>query len=102
MGSEEITKGTQMSKHPELLQHYTTLQNIFGESVYFESYFEVEEAERGSREDGMQMEPDYPTEVTLCYCYIKGEEMLEFLSESVVEKLEVKALGCYFDQTGEE
>jgi hypothetical protein len=91
-----------MSKHPKQLQHYTTHQNIFGETVHFEGYFDVDPAERGSWEDGMQMEPDYPSEVTLCYCYIKGEEMSEFLSESVIEKLEVKALEYYLDQTGEE
>jgi hypothetical protein len=90
-----------MSKHNTLLQHFTEHKNLFGEIVQIESYFEVEPAERGSFEDGLQMEPDYPAEVTLCYAYINGKEVSEFLSEAVIDKLEEKVYIYYSEQDGD-
>ena len=91
-----------MSKHNELMQHITEHNNVLGEKVYLESYFETEPPERGSWEDGQQVEPDYPAVCTLCYAYINGKEVSEFLSCSIIEKLEVKALEYYLDQNGED
>jgi hypothetical protein len=90
-----------MSKHNNLLQHITEHKNLFGELVQIESYFEVEAAERGSWEDGQQVEPDYPAECTLCYAYINGKEVSEFLSESIIEKLQVKTYTYYTEQEGD-
>ena len=49
--------------------------------VYFDSddlgvelrcWFDYEPPERGDREDGVQMSPDYPAMWTLCHVYLPG------------------------------
>ena len=49
--------------------------------VYFDSddlgvelrcWFDYEPPERGEREDGVQMSPDYPAMWTLCHVYLPG------------------------------
>jgi hypothetical protein len=90
-----------MTKHNELMQHFTEHKNLSGEIVQIEGYFEIEPAERGSFEDGVQIEPDYPAEVTLCYAYINGKEVSEFLSEAVIDKLQAKAYTYYTEQDGD-
>jgi hypothetical protein len=52
--------------------------------VYFDSddlgvellcWFDYEPPERGDREDGLQMSPDYPAMWTLCHVYLPGSNV---------------------------
>lgn len=55
-------------------------------------HLEYEPAERGSWEGGMQMEPDYPANMTLCAAYLRGIDVSQILSSDMVEEIEVAAL----------
>jgi len=57
-----------------------------------ECELEYEPAERGSRENGMQMEPDYPESCTLETAKLNGIDIAELLSSDVVSLIELEAL----------
>jgi len=57
-----------------------------------ECELEYEPAERGSRENGMQMEPDYPESCTLEKAKLNGIDIAELLSSDVVSLIELEAL----------
>lgn len=52
---------------------------------------QVEPAERGAREDGVQLEPDHPTEVTLIAASVRGIDIFEVLDSTTVAKIETAA-----------
>lgn len=49
-------------------------------------------AERGAREGGLQMEPDYPEDMTLCEAWLFGVDITPLLTESQIEEIELAAL----------
>lgn len=55
-------------------------------------HLEYEPAERGSRERGIQMEPDYPASMTLHHAWLRGVDILGILSEDIVMEIEADAL----------
>ena len=59
-----------------------------GTDLQLECWLDYEEAERGSREGGLQMEPDYPATASLCYAEINGEDIAEILRESTTDEIE--------------
>jgi hypothetical protein len=63
-------------------------------------HLEYEPAERGSREygTGLQLEPDYPANMTLCAAYLRGIDVFEILSSDMVEEIEVEALESGSDE----
>lgn len=48
--------------------------------------------ERGRRENGLQMEPDYPAEMSLFSAYVHGGDIYCLLSSAVVDEVERMAL----------
>lgn len=58
-------------------------------------------AERGAREGGMQMEPDYPEDMTLCEAWLFGVDLMPLLTDSQVEEIELAALAHLDDARGE-
>ena len=53
--------------------------------------FEYEPAETGSTENGLKMEPDYPSVVILISAKLNGEEISPFLGYSLIDEIEDKA-----------
>ena len=52
-------------------------------------HFEYEAPEQGSRENGIQMEPDYPGEVIIYGIYANSEiDIQSLLSDSIIEEIE--------------
>lgn len=52
-------------------------------------HFDYEAPEQGSRENGIQMEPDYPGEVILCGVYAGSEvDIQELLSDAIIEEIQ--------------
>lgn len=49
-------------------------------------------AERGSYEDGLQMEPDYPAEAILLDVTLEGTDVYFLLSEELINEIEVESL----------
>ena len=58
----------------------------------FECFFDYSPAERGSREDGVQMEPDYPESVEVCSVLCNGVEIMDYLSEDTLEDITDKIM----------
>lgn len=54
--------------------------------------FEYEPAERGSRENGQQMEPDYPATLTLYAAYLNRVDIMDLLSDEIIEDIEADAM----------
>lgn len=50
--------------------------------------FEFEEGERGSREDGLQMEPDLEPSAALCHAWAGDVDVVKLLDESDIEEIE--------------
>lgn len=73
---------------------HTDLQEQWVEQcgVTLQCFYEFEEAEIGSRENGFQMEPDYPATVTLHHVYCGKDDILELLSEDTVSEIEDEIL----------
>lgn len=72
-----------------------------GQTYYFDYNFaggilkcelEYTPEEKGSWEDGFQMEPDYPADMCLHAAYIDDIDVSDLLSESTVVDIEIKAL----------
>lgn len=55
-------------------------------------HLEYEPAERGSREHGLQMEPDYPAQVTLVAAYVRDVNVYDLLSDDQISQIECAAL----------
>lgn len=52
---------------------------------------QVEPAEQGAREDGVQLEPDHPAEVTLLAASVRGINISEMLDGCTLTKIETAA-----------
>ena len=60
-----------------------------GTDLEFECWVEHSPSERGSRgEWGLQMEPDYPEEATLCFAEVNGEDIAEILNQATIDEIE--------------
>ena len=52
-------------------------------------HVEYEPAEQGSRENGIQMEPDYPAEITICGVYAGNEvDIQSIISSDIMDEIE--------------
>lgn len=58
--------------------------------------------ERGSRErgTGLQMEPDYEADCTLCAAYVGGVDIIEILSQDQCREIERLALADHEEECG--
>jgi hypothetical protein len=54
-------------------------------------HLDMEMAERGSRENGLQMEPDYPAQMTLHAAYIGSIDVVGQLENKVIADIEEAA-----------
>lgn len=64
-----------------------------GTDAQFECWLEYTPADRGSRGDyGLQMEPDYPADATLCRVEVAGEDVYELLSQATIDEIETAFL----------
>ena len=55
-------------------------------------HLEYEAEERGGRENGLQMEPDYPAQATLVAAYIRDINIYDLLDSEQVSRIEADAL----------
>ena len=62
-------------------------------SITLVCHLDYEPAERGSRSEGLQQEPDYPAQMTLHAAYLGFIDVYDGLDSSVVEEIEELALG---------
>lgn len=78
-----------------------TATRYMGQTYYFDYEWaggvlkcelEYEPPESGSWQDGLQMEPNYPAQMTLHNAYIDDINVADILAESVVQDIENKAL----------
>ena len=53
---------------------------------------EYEPPEKGSWEDGMQIEPDYPANMALYNAFINDIDVVDLLSEDTIRDIEIAAL----------
>lgn len=79
------------------MSDYTQKEAVFieslGEDVELVLEFDLQPAERGSRSEGLQWEPDYPPSVDLTSATdADGKEYIDLIDEDTRSKLEVKAL----------
>ena len=59
------------------------------DGVELTCHVEYEPEERGSRENGIQMEPDYPGEVIIYGIYANSEiDIQSLLSDAIIEEIE--------------
>lgn len=70
---------------------YTT-EDHEGTPVDLLCELEYEEPEIGSRQNGLQMEPDYPASVTLVNAKIENISVYFLLSDKLIEDIEREAL----------
>ena len=78
-----------------------SLTRYTGQDYYFDYNFaggilkcvlEYTPKEEGSRESGLQIEPDYPADMCLYNAYIDDIDVVDLLSESTILDIETKAL----------
>jgi len=55
-------------------------------------HLEYEPPEMGSREGGLQMEPDYPSSATLVAAYVRDVNVYDLLDSKQVSQIEADAL----------
>lgn len=55
-------------------------------------HLEYEAAEVGGRENGLQMEPDYPAQATLIAAYVRDVDIYDLLDSKHVSQIEADAL----------
>ena len=55
-------------------------------------HLEYEAAERGGRENGLQMEPDYPAQATLVAAYIRDINIYDLLDSEQIAQIEADAI----------
>ena len=58
---------------------------------------EFSPAERGWREDGVQMEPDFDAEAILINAYLRGLDIFCLLSKEQIERIEESALNQHLE-----
>jgi hypothetical protein len=63
-----------------------------GTDLQLECWIEYEGAERGSREHGLQMEPDEPASATLHIVEVNNEDIYEILNASTIDEIETAFL----------
>ena len=59
--------------------------------IYIECSLEYEEGEFGSRQDSLQIEPDYPSNTILLDAKIRDVSIYNLLDEDTILKIETKA-----------
>ncbi len=61
-----------------------------GTELKLTCWLDYTEAERGSRErgTGLQIEPDYPADATLCLAEINGQDIAECLNQATIDEIE--------------
>lgn len=72
-------------------EHFYTSRDL---SVGLTCHLEYSPAERGAREPGtgLQLEPDSPESMTLLSAYLRGVDIIDVLSGSVMQAIEAEAL----------
>lgn len=55
-------------------------------------HLDYEKSCKGAREDGLPMEPDYPSRCYLNAAYVRGLDVMDILSEDQVKMIEEQAL----------
>ena len=63
--------------------------------IVLECTLEYEPAETGSTENGLKMEPDYPSVVTLISAKLDGKEISPLLGYSLIDEIEDMAKEDY-------
>lgn len=67
-------------------------------NLFLHCYLHYEEAEKGLREDGVQIEPDWPANMTLEYAYVSGDsdiDVMMLIDETLSWDIEQAALKSY-------
>jgi len=72
--------------------YFTYHEQIMLDDASIICHLEYEPAERGSREHGLQMEPDYPAQVTLVAAYVRDVNVYDLLSDDQISQIECAAL----------
>lgn len=62
------------------------------ERLNVKCFLDYEAPERGARESGLAIEPDYPASMTLHSAYVGGQDIYDALSAVTVEEIEALAL----------
>ncbi len=80
---------------------FTYHEQIMLDDASIICHLEYEPAERGSREHGLQMEPDYPAQVTLVAAYVRDVNVYDLLSDDQIEQIEISAARDLEEQQAE-
>lgn len=92
------SKVTEFSKPLSLLApacpagHTEYLHLMQGTNEVLVCHLEYEPAERGSREAGVQMEPDEPAHIALVAAYHRGGNIASVIGDFLTEEIEAMAL----------
>jgi len=75
------------------IRYYHAILDSQGRTTaYLECFLEYEAPETGSRENGIQIEPDYPAGFTLVSAELQGIDVHFLLGDELVEEIEIAAL----------
>ena len=69
--------------HDELCRFDTTIEEVF-----VVCFLEYTTAERGSRENGVPIEPDLSEDASLCYVYVRDIDIASILSHDQIAEIE--------------
>jgi hypothetical protein len=86
-----MTNSTSTPDCPEGLYEYIVTVN----GVELTCHVECEPEERGSREagTGLQLEPDYPATLTVCYVYAGSDiDLLGILGDDIVDDITTRII----------
>ena len=85
--------------HPNAANALAGLHQFEWKSIYcaapLECHCDYTPAEVGSRESGLQIEPDFSAHMTLHAAFVKGVDISELLSKETVGEIEKAALENY-------
>ena len=85
--------------HPNAANALAGLHQFEWKSIYcaapLECHCDYTPAEVGSRESGLQIEPDHAASMTLHAAFVKGADISELLSVDTVSAIEAAALADY-------
>jgi hypothetical protein len=74
------------------IQYYHKMLDSQGAVEYLECILEYEAPEIGSRENGLQIEPDQKASCVLLHAFLYGGDVYFLLSDALVEEIEIAAL----------